>query len=364
MKNKDIVYLNTAGLGIPPKHIINKRNELCEELYSDPRKEEIFKDRIQEEKTILNKYLFKQNSYSLSYLRNASEAIMISSHMFKICPGDEIITTTLDHRSNINQWLYVCNIIGAKLSIIEIPYDVTSDCLLKLFNEHTTPNTKIITFPHIDRNFGIVFPVKELCSLAHSKGIISIVDGAQSTGLINLDIEKYNCDVYLGSFHKWFLSPLALGYILVNERIFRDTKRTYLCGERFTQKSADKREFGGDELGSRDIVNELLLPSLLKYHQSYDDVSFDLIEFLNKNLKKINDIDVFPTSLKNRGIITFHSAKIDIDKLSKLLSKKYFIVTGSVMKFDRQWIRISIDRNNNEEDIMKLLDAVILEMGD
>jgi len=364
MKKNDIIYFNTAGLGIPPSNVLTQMSKMHYELYSDPRKEEIFRRNIIIEKKIIIDELFRGKNYSLSYLRNASEALMIASNMFSMTRGDEVIITSLDHRSCINQWTIVCDKVGAKLSTLDISINASEEEILLSLNKKITNHTKIIIFPHVDRNFGVVFPVKKICDIAKSNGIFTIVDGAQSTGLIELNVDDYECDVYLGSFHKWFAAPLSLGYILVHNRIFESIDRTYACGERYYDQTISTRELGGDELGTRNLVIELLLPILLKYHKKmplrlHDE---DLIGTLLYELKKIKGIKIHPTSMEKRGILSFFIENVEMDCLIKNLIDKHNIIVGDAKKYNQTWIRLSIDENNTLEEIMRFIKILRCEL--
>jgi selenocysteine lyase/cysteine desulfurase len=87
--------------------------------------------------------------------------------------------------------------------------------VLNLFSDAITPRTRVIFFSHITTVTGVVLPAKEICALARSKGILSAVDGAHVTGMMQLNVHDIDCDMYSSSPHKWLQAPKGSGYLYV-----------------------------------------------------------------------------------------------------------------------------------------------------
>jgi isopenicillin-N epimerase len=93
------------------------------------------------------------------------------------------------------------------------------DELLKAFDAVLTPKTKLLSFCHINYTDGCVMPVKEICALARSKGVITLVDGAQPPGMMKFDLHDLGCDIYAGPCHKWLLASMFTGFFYVREEM-------------------------------------------------------------------------------------------------------------------------------------------------
>ena len=91
--------------------------------------------------------------------------------------------------------------------------------VLNLFNDAITPRTRVIFFSHITTVTGVVLPAKELCALARSKGILSAVDGAHVTGMMQLNVHDIGCDMYSSSPHKWLQAPKGSGFLYVRDEV-------------------------------------------------------------------------------------------------------------------------------------------------
>ncbi len=103
---------------------------------------------------------------------------------------------------------------------IALPKPVVSSAqVLNLFNDAITARTRVIFFSHITTATGVVLPAKELCALARSKGILSAVDGAHVTGMMQLNVHEIGCDMYSSSPHKWLQAPKGSGYLYVRDEV-------------------------------------------------------------------------------------------------------------------------------------------------
>ena len=93
----------------------------------------------------------------------------------------------------------------------------TGEDLVKPFVEAMTKKTKLICFSHISNQTGTLLPVKKLCDIAREKRILSLVDGAQAFGFMNINVKEIGCDFYTGSAHKWLTGPKEAGVLYVRK---------------------------------------------------------------------------------------------------------------------------------------------------
>jgi cysteine desulfurase/selenocysteine lyase len=115
--------------------------------------------------------------------------------------GDEILLLELEHHSNIVPWQLLAARVGAKLVYVPVNGDEGTVDLAKV-DELLTPRVKLFVFPHISNTMGVVNPVKEFCALARAKGVVTLVDAAQSAGHCVVDVQDIGCDFLTFSGHK------------------------------------------------------------------------------------------------------------------------------------------------------------------
>jgi len=109
---------------------------------------------------------------------------------------------------------------GIVVKKVTLPKPVpNAAAVLSLFNDAITPRTKLIFFSHITTVTGVVLPVKEICALARSKGILSAVDGAHVIGMMKLNVHDLGCDMYSSSPHKWLQATKGTGFLYVREEV-------------------------------------------------------------------------------------------------------------------------------------------------
>jgi len=132
--------------------------------------------------------------------RNTSESNNIIVHGLDLKKGDEVVLWDQNHPTNGIAWEEQAKRYGFTVKWVQLPAQPKSQQeLIEPFEEAISSKTKLVSFSHISNVSGIALPVKEICTLARSKGVFSMVDGAQSFGFMDLDLKSVGCDFYTGS---------------------------------------------------------------------------------------------------------------------------------------------------------------------
>jgi cysteine desulfurase / selenocysteine lyase len=142
--------------------------------------------------------------------------------------GDEIVITPMEHHSNIIPWQQVAKATGASLKYIPLQKD--GSISLEDVKSTVTANTKIVAVMHVSNVLGAINPVKEIAQIAHQNGAVMLVDGAQSTPHMKVDVQDLDCDFYAFSAHK-MCGPTGIGV---------------LYGKRDLLNNMEPVEFGGE----------------------------------------------------------------------------------------------------------------------
>lgn len=146
--------------------------------------------------------------------RNTSESNNIIVHGLDLKKGDEVVLWEQNHPTNGIAWEEQAKRFGFKVKWVALPTTPASIAeLIQPFADAITSKTRLLSFSHISNVSGLALPAKELCMLAKEKGILSMVDGAQSFGVIDIDLQSIGCDFYTGSMHKWLMGPLENGVV-------------------------------------------------------------------------------------------------------------------------------------------------------
>ncbi|MBI3668179.1 MAG: aminotransferase class V-fold PLP-dependent enzyme [Acidobacteria bacterium] len=156
----------------------------------------------------------------LAIVRNATEANNVVCNGLDLKPGDEALLTDQEHPGGRCCWEQKAARFGVELRYVTLPKPPASkEQIVELFARAITPRTRILVFSHITTVTGVILPVKEICALARSRGILTHVDGAHAIGQIPLDLYDLGCDFYATSPHKWLMSPKGTGTLYVREEL-------------------------------------------------------------------------------------------------------------------------------------------------
>jgi selenocysteine lyase/cysteine desulfurase len=150
--------------------------------------------------------------------RNTSESNNLVSNGVDLKAGDEVIITADNHPCNNTAWKQKAKRYGFTVKEIATPNPHPgADYYVDAFTKAITPKTRVIGFTHLTSTVGDVFPAKEICRLARERGILTLVDGAQTFGFFDVDLNDIQPDFYSGSAHKWPCGPKENGVLFINK---------------------------------------------------------------------------------------------------------------------------------------------------
>jgi cysteine desulfurase/selenocysteine lyase len=160
------------------------------------------------------RFLNARRADEVVFTRGATESINLVAHSWggrRLRAGDVILLTEMEHHSNIVPWQLLAARTGARLAFLPVTGD---DGLLDLsrFDEWLTSEVKLLALTHISNTLGTVNPVRELCSKARQRGVVTLVDAAQSAGHRPLDVQEIGCDFLALSGHK-MCAPTGIGLL-------------------------------------------------------------------------------------------------------------------------------------------------------
>jgi cysteine desulfurase/selenocysteine lyase len=156
---------------------------------------------------------------SVVFTRGTTEALNLVAGAYgraNVGAGDTIVVTALDHHSNLVPWQLLCQEQGAALRMVEITEEGRID--LSDYGRALERRPKIVAFPYVSNALGTVNPVAQLATLAHAAGAVVVVDGAQSTPHLKVDVQALDCEFYALSGHK-MLGPMGSGALVAKPEL-------------------------------------------------------------------------------------------------------------------------------------------------
>lgn len=231
----------------------------------------------------------------ISLIQNATMGMNYISNGMELESGDEIIMTDKEHVGGKSGWEVMAKRKGVIINQVKIPVPANDqEEIIYRVKKAITTKTRVITVPHIISAYGLILPVKEICSIAQEKGILTVIDGAQAIGHIPIDVRDMGCDVYYSSPHKWLLAPPGNGMLYIKKEIAPEIWTTLASGQ------WDNHEDEGYRLTQRGTGNPGLLVGLeaaLDFHNKIGpekvtgQIKF-LGDHLREGLKKIDKVEI------------------------------------------------------------------------
>jgi cysteine desulfurase/selenocysteine lyase len=230
---KPLVYLDNAATSQKPQVVID-----CEAGYYAGYNANIHRgvhflsekatDAFEAARDTVRRFINAAHREEIVFTHGTTEAINLVASSFgqRLRPGNEILITAMEHHSNIVPWQLLCERTGAVLRVA--PIDDAGDVIVEEFARLITERTWLVAVAHVSNALGTVNPVKRLIELAHEQGAVVLVDGAQATPHLPVDVRDLDCDFYAFSGHKLY-GPTGIG-VLYGKRALLESLPPYQGG--------------------------------------------------------------------------------------------------------------------------------------
>jgi cysteine desulfurase / selenocysteine lyase len=361
------VYLNTGGLGASPYAVIDavkaKTDEL-EKICETGRSEALWKEIKSEGAALLG-----CDPDELAFTRNTTEAINIVAHGVNLVKGDEVILTTHEHVANAMTWVDLQLKDGIVIKRFTPSVD-SNQANIDSLQQLITPRTRLISIPHVVTTTGLILPVKEIAAIARSKNIFFLVDGAQSAGMLDVNIHEIGCDAYATSGHKWLMAPKETGLLYVRKEMLEPVRARFIGaysdngfdfdkGKLVLHPSAQRYEYGTVSTPLRvgfgaafKFIRTIGIGNISTYDRA---MATALFEGLRK-LKGVVMLSPADASLRSAMITIKHTACDNLALQTHL--DTYKLRTRIVEEAGLKALRISLHCYNSFDDVGRILDAV------
>ena len=300
--NDNLIYLDNGATTLKPNKVIDAINDYYKNYSVNIHRGEYdlsFKaDQAYENARLTVANFINADEKSIVFTKGTTDSLnMIVDGYFKdhLNKDDEVLITKSEHASNVLPWFNLAKEKGIKVSFIELNDDLTLS--IDNIKNAITDNTKVISLAGITNVIGDVRPIKEICELAHSKGILVVEDGAQSVPHIKVDVKDTDIDFLAFSGHK-LCGPTGIGVLYIKPSLIDEFKSVEFGGgmnESFDSvdevylKEAPTRF----EAGTPNIAGAIGLASAIEYIESIglDKIHEYEVELKNYLVSKLSNID-------------------------------------------------------------------------
>ena len=231
--------------------------------------------------------------------------------------GDEIIVSQLEHHSNIVPWQMLCERKKAVLKVIPLREDLSID--IEAFKEMLNVRTRLVSVAQVSNVLGIINPIEDIISYAHTKHIPVCVDGAQSVPHLAVDVKKMDCDFLVFSAHKMY-GPTGLGVLYGKKEWLNQLPPAEGGGEMIEHVRWNKTTYNvlpyKFEAGTPNYIGSYAFSKAIEYVQELGikDIAKheeELVEYIEECLASLANVKIYATGQKKAGAVSFNIYRAD-----------------------------------------------------
>lgn len=236
LMNDPVIYLDNAATAQRPQCVLDAERDFYLHDNANPLRGAYplsvaaTEDYENARKTVRD-FIHAKSAREIIFTRNTSESINLIAYSYglsRVKAGDEILVSIMEHHSNLLPWQMVCRQTGAELKFMECAPDGSVD--LNVIAEQITEKTKIVAMTHVSNVLGRVNPIREVAAMAHRVGAVMVVDGAQSTPHMPIDVQHLGADFFAFSGHK-LMGPMGIGVLYGREELLEQMPPFLTGGE-------------------------------------------------------------------------------------------------------------------------------------
>ncbi len=373
-------YLDNAATSLKPVKVIDKMNDYYLNNSSNVHRG-IFKlsERATEDYEKTREHIatfFNSEVNEVIFTKNTTESINLLSYSLShdLNENDLILSTIMEHHSNLVPWQFLVQTKKVKLDLINLGEDKVNLNYVDLEEKLKKEKPKMFSFTHVSNVLGTINNVNEICSLCSDLNIKTVMDCAQSVPHMKVDFKKINCDFMAFSAHK-MLGPTGLG-ILIGKNSFLNEMSPFLLGGSMIS-SVQKESFKTAPPPQKFEAGTPPIAEVIGFNESLNYISkigFDKINsleksvhsYLLKRITELNSIEIYSNIENSTGVLTFNIKNVSPHDVASILDEfnvciragnhcaqplhTYLGIKGSV--------RASLYFYNTKEDVDKLIEGL------
>ncbi len=377
---KPWVYFDNGASGQKPLVVIDAISDYYKGYHSNVHRGVHFMsqkatDAFESARKTVQKFLNAEHEYEIIWTTGTTEGINLVASTFGrkfIGKGDEIIISTMEHHANIVPWQMLCEEKGAILKVI--PINEAGELDFEAYKNLVTERTKIVSLVYVSNALGTINPVKEVIDYAHQFDIPVLIDGAQASPHLAVDVQALDIDFYVVSGHK-ICGPTGIGVLYGKEKYLREMPPYKGGGEMIATVTFEKTTYADlpfkFEAGTPDIANVIGLQAAVNYmneisFQSIQAYENELLEYGTKRLAEIDEMRFIGTAKHKASLISFlignihpYDAGTILDKMGIAVRTGHHCTQPLMQRFGIPGtVRASFAFYNTFEEIDRLVEGV------
>jgi cysteine desulfurase/selenocysteine lyase len=264
------------------------------------------------------------------FTRGTTEGINLVAYTWgrkHIKSGDEIIISEMEHHSNIVPWQLLCEEKGAVLKMVP---QQNGELLMDEYRKLLSERTKLVSIVHVSNALGTVNPVEEIIAAAHQVGAIVLIDGAQSSVHLDIDVQAMDCDFFAFSSHKVY-GPTGIGVLYGKKQLLEAMPPFQGGGEMIKEVTLEKTTYADlpykFEAGTPNIGDAVVLKTALDYVSAIGKDAIrqhevELLQYATEQIQQLPGVTIIGQAAKKVSVLSFVIDKIHPQDIGILLDNR------------------------------------------
>lgn len=269
---------------------------------------------FEDTRKVIQKFINANEAEEIIFTKGTSEGINLVASSWgrkSLNEGDEVLISTMEHHSNIVPWQLICEEKGATLKVL--PINEAGEIIIEEIDNYISDKTKLVAFNHASNTLGTINPVKLIVEKAHAVGAKVLLDGAQSTSHLQVDVQDLNIDFFAFSAHKMY-GPTGIG-ILYGKRSLLEKMPPYQGGGEMIKDVSFTKTTYNDipykfEAGTPDIANVIALKKAVEFidelgKDNIEAYERELLAYATDKLSSIEGVKIVGTAKDKVSVVSF-----------------------------------------------------------
>ena len=303
---RQLVYLDNAATTQKPRCVTECIGHVYDTMNANVHRgvhhlSQVATEAMEDARNKVREFIGAEHSHEIIFTRGTTESINLVASSFgsMLKSGDEVIISTMEHHSNIVPWQMLRDRIGITLRIVPLKDDCSLD--MDAYSEMFNGKTRLVSIAHVSNVLGITNPIREIISIAHSHGVPVLVDGAQSTPHIKVNMQELDADFFAFSGHKLY-APTGIGVLYGKEKWLNEMPPYHGGGEMIKSVRFEKTTYNElpykFEAGTPDYVGAIALGKAIEWvgNVGIEKIAAHermLTQYAVEQLQKIDGIRIF-----------------------------------------------------------------------
>ncbi|MEJ1241542.1 cysteine desulfurase [Chryseolinea sp. T2] len=336
VNGRDLVYFDNAATTQKPASVIKALAEYYEGYNANIHRgihtlAEKATRAYEDTREAAQQFINAKHVEEIIFTRGVTEGINLVASSYGrafVKAGDEIIVSELEHHSNIVPWQFVCEEKGAHLRVIPVSDEGVLD--IEAYKKLLTPRTKIVSVNHASNSLGTINPVKEIIRLAHEAGAVVLIDGAQASAHLEIDVQDLDCDFYVVSSHKMY-GPTGTGFLYGKKQLLEAMPPYQGGGEMIKEVTFAKTTYNElpykFEAGTPNIGDVVALRSAMEFinrlgKENMAAHEHELLEYATARISAVKGVRLVGTAPRKVSVVSFVIDKIHPFDIGQMLDTR------------------------------------------